>query len=266
MLALWKDNKAWQLFLEGLRKALRIKVANNPMFFLGMTLQWTSDGVHISHESQTESFLTKQRKNDCKGHCTPMEGYAETDYTPDNVSTTKIRRYQQCVGGLLYFSQTSHPEIACAVNYYCRFSRGPQSCHWNGLKRIMQSLSKTRKVGIHVHRSSNQTPLIGFSDSDFASDPVLRKSRIWYGTPIIQKSTYASLPALSTTEAEYCALTEAAKEALYLRKLLHSLKINQHTVPLFTDNQGSIKIVTHPTQHQRTKHYVTKLHFLRFYV
>jgi hypothetical protein len=93
----------------------------------------------------------------------------------------------------------------------------------------MQYLSKTRKVGVHVHRSSNQTPLIGFSDSDFASDPVLHKSRIgyvltMYRTPIIQKSTYVSLPALSTTEAEYCAITEAAKEALISTETLTQSK------------------------------------------
>jgi hypothetical protein len=271
MLALWKDDKAWQQFINDLRNALRIKVANKPSLFLGMTLKWSSTGVHISHESQIGSFLIRHQMDDCKGHYTPMEGYAEVDYSPDNVPTTEIRRYQQCIGSLLYFSQTSRPEIACAVNYYCRFSRGPQTCHWNGLKRIMQYLSKTRKVGIHVSKSNDSTPLVGYSDSDFASDPVLRKSRIgyvftMYGTPIIQKSTYASLPALSTTEAEYSALTEAAKEALYLKKLLHSLKIKQDTIPLFTDNQGSLKIATHPTQHQRTKHYDTKMHFIRFHV
>jgi hypothetical protein len=81
------------------------------------------------------------------------------------------------------------------------------------------------------------------------------------------ESTYASLPALSTTEAEYSALTEAAKEALYQNKNVYTAKkIKQDTVPLFTDNQGSLKIATHPTQHQRTKHYDTKMHFIRFYV
>jgi hypothetical protein len=82
-----------------------------------------------------------------------------------------------------------------------------------------------------------------------------------YGTPIIQKSTYANLPALSTTEAEYSALTEAAKEALYLWKLLQSLVIDLYTSPLFTDNHA-----THPTQHQRTQHYNTKMHFIRFHL
>jgi histone deacetylase 1/2 len=271
MLALWKDARAWEDLAQGLRKSLRIKVANNPSLFLGMTLKWTNDGVHISHENQIGAFLTKHGMGECKGLPTPMEGYASADSNPDNTTMADVRRYQQCVGGLLYFSQTSHPEITCAVNYYCKFSLGPQTCHWNGLKRIMQYLSKTQTVGINIRKSSTTTPLIGYSDSDFASDPIHRKSRIgyvftMYGTPISQKSTCASLPALSTTEAEYSALTEAAKEALYLRKLIHSLGIDQQTIPLCTDNQGSIKIATHPTQHQRTKHYDTKMHFIRFYL
>jgi hypothetical protein len=271
MLALWKDVKAWQDFLKGMEKSLHIKVANKPSLFLGMTLKWTSNGVHINHESQIGAFLSKHGMDECKRTSTPMEGYASMDSNPENATTDDIRRYQQCVGGLLYFSQTSRPEISCAVNYYCRFSRGPQACHWSGIKRIMQYLSKTRKVGINIQRSNSATPLIGYSDSDFASDPIHCKSRIgyiftMYGAPISQRSTYASLPALLTTEAEYSALTEAAKEALYLRKLLHGLGIEQHTIPLFTDNQGSIKIATHPTQHQRTKHYDTKMHFIRFHL
>jgi hypothetical protein len=141
---------------------------------------------------------------ECKGLSTLMEGYASADSYPDNTATADIWWYQQYVGGLLYFSQSSHPEISCVVNYYCRFSHGPQTCHWNGLRQIMQYLSKTRKVGIARRKSILTTPLIGYSDSDFASDLIHSKSRIgyvftMYRTPISQKSTYASLPALLTT-------------------------------------------------------------------
>jgi hypothetical protein len=47
-----------------------------------------------------------------------MEQYVSVDVDPEKTTTTDIRRYQQCVGGLLYSSQTSRPEITCAVNYY----------------------------------------------------------------------------------------------------------------------------------------------------
>jgi hypothetical protein len=63
MLALWKDSDAWLKFTQNLKKSLHIKIANNPSLFLGMTLKWSKEGVHISHESQIGSFLIKQGMN-----------------------------------------------------------------------------------------------------------------------------------------------------------------------------------------------------------
>jgi hypothetical protein len=64
----------------------------------------------------------------------------------------------------------------------------------------------------------------GLTDSDFADDTTDRKSQGAYvfwvlGTAISWQSRKQNMVALSTTEAEYMAFTEAAREAIWLRHL-----------------------------------------------
>lgn len=69
--------------------------------------------------------------------------------------------------------------------------------------------------------------------------------------------------ALSSTEAEYMALGEAAKEAVYLRRLLRELGINAGRVKLSNDNIGAQRLATNPVFHARTKHIDIRHHFVR---
>ena len=60
--------------------------------------------------------------------------------------------------------------------------------------------------------------------------------------------------AMSTTEAEYMAATEAAKEALWFTGLVRELGIQQVRVPLYCDSQNAIYLVKNQVYHARTKH------------
>ena len=70
--------------------------------------------------------------------------------------------------------------------------------------------------------------------------------------------------ALSTTEAEYMATTQAAKEAIWLRQLLADVGFTQDMAsPIASDNQGSIALAKNPKHHSRTKHIDVQHHFIR---
>jgi hypothetical protein len=64
--------------------------------------------------------------------------------------------------------------------------------------------------------------------------------------------------ALSSTEAEHMALSDGAKEALYLQNLLAELGLKTAPVDLFNDNQGAQELVRNPVHHSRTKHIDTR--------
>ena len=61
--------------------------------------------------------------------------------------------------------------------------------------------------------------------------------------------------ALSSCEAEYVAAAMAAREALWLRKLMNDLgePLGQDPMVLWCDNQGATALVDHPTNHGSTK-------------
>lgn len=83
------------------------------------------------------------------------------------------------------------------------------------------------------------------------------------GAAIAWESKKQRTVALSSTEAEYMGLSEAAKEAIYLKSLLRELLGKSFTVALYNDNQGAQKLAYNPVFHKRTKHIDIRHHFIR---
>ncbi len=71
--------------------------------------------------------------------------------------------------------------------------------------------------------------------------------------------------ALSTTEAEYVANTQATKEAIWITKLMMDLRCMKakKVMVIRCDNQGAILLTKNPTHHARTKHIDVQHHFVR---
>ncbi|KAH9793742.1 Integrase catalytic domain-containing protein [Citrus sinensis] len=83
------------------------------------------------------------------------------------------------------------------------------------------------------------------------------------GGPISWWSILQSTIALSTTEAEYMAATEAVKEAIWLKSLLSDLGVIQENIAVFCDNQSAIFLAKNQIYHARTKHIDVKYHYVR---
>ena len=69
--------------------------------------------------------------------------------------------------------------------------------------------------------------------------------------------------ALSTTEAEYMAITEAVKEAIWLHRLLEDLGVGQKHLVVHSDSQSAIHLAKNQVFHARTKHIDVRYHFVR---
>lgn len=68
---------------------------------------------------------------------------------------------------------------------------------------------------------------------------------------------------LSTTEAEYVAASECAKEIIWLNRLLNDITAVNDTPTLFVDNASAIKLAKNPEFHKRSKHIDVRYHFIR---
>ena len=76
------------------------------------------------------------------------------------------------------------------------------------------------------------------------------------GGPIYWKSTLQDVVALSTTEVEYMAMTEARKEAVWLSGQVNELGFKQDSMVLHCDSQSAIHLAKNQVYHARTKHIV----------
>ena len=81
-------------------------------------------------------------------------------------------------------------------------------------------------------------------DSDYAGDLDKRRSTTGYvftfsQAPVSWRSTLQSTVALSTTEAEYMAMTEAMKEAIWLQGLLDDLGVEQDMLKINCDSMSA---------------------------
>ena len=86
--------------------------------------------------------------------------------------------YHQLVGKLLYLTHT-RPYLSFAIGLVARFMHQPHESHWKAAKRILQYIRGT--VQFEIRHSAGASPLlIGFTDSDWASDPGDRKSTTGY--------------------------------------------------------------------------------------
>ena len=85
------------------------------------------------------------------------------------------------------------------------------------------------------------------------------------GAAISWGSKLQDVVALSSTEAEYMALTHAAQEAMYLRQLQTEMQVDESEqgVLLLCDNQSTMKIAQNPVFHKRSKHIAIRYHFIR---
>ena len=79
-------------------------------------------------------------------------------------------------------------------------------------------------------------------------------------------SSKQSITADFTIEAEYIAASNAAKEAVWIRKLFNELGVIlsiESTVPLLCDNNGAIALAKEPRSYQKSKHIKRRYHVIR---
>ena len=80
------------------------------------------------------------------------------------------------------------------------------------------------------------------------------------------KSSKQSMIADSTTEAEYIAASEAAKEAVWMRKFIAELEVVPSIIDpitVYCDNNGAIAQAKEPWSHQQSKHVLRRYHLIR---
>ncbi|KAE8687328.1 Peroxidase 44 [Hibiscus syriacus] len=168
--------------------------------------------------------------------------------------------YASVVGTLMYAMVCTRPDISQAVGVVSRYMHDPGKEHWQAVKWILRYILNTIDVGLVFQQDKQDGHcVVGYCDSDYAGDLNKRRSTTGYvftfaKAPVSWKSTLQSTVALSTTEAEYMAVTEVVKEAIWLQGLLGELRMEQNHIKVHCDSHSAIHLAKNQVYHARMKH------------
>ncbi|GKB60954.1 putative RNA-directed DNA polymerase, partial [Tanacetum coccineum] len=227
--------------------------------------------LHMSQEQYIEKVLCRFNMDKAKVVSSPLTTnfkLTDKDCPSSKKNIEKMDRvpYASAVGSLMYAMVCTRPDLAHAVGVVSRFLSNPGKKHWEAVKWIFRYLRGTSKLGITF--GNGKPMLVGFTDSDMAGNKDNMKSTSGYlmtfaGGAVSWQSRLQKCVALSTTEAEYMAATEACKELLWLKRFLQELGFKQQRYAVLCDNQSAIHLAKNSMFHKRTKHIDIRYHWIR---
>lgn len=256
-------------FLKGhLCSYFKIKDLGEAKQILGVRISQEKGQIKLDQEGYIDQILKRFDMSNSNSVATPMEvnlGLEAGDLKSDGTNNVNIP-YQRLIGSLMYIAVLTRPDIAYSVSFLSQFNSCYTEAHWKSAKRLLRYLQGTKSKCLTF--TENGCCLEGYSDSDWGSNKLDRKSYTGFvfklaGGAISWKSFKQKSTALSTTEAEYMAMSEAAKEAIYLKNLYEELNEELDALILYVDNQSAQKLAANPILHSRSKHIDVRYHFVR---
>jgi Reverse transcriptase (RNA-dependent DNA polymerase) len=244
--------------------------------YLGMQVVRDSvtGSIGINQNHYVDLLLARFNMVDCNRALTPAttttanslySTIADSPLLTDTMKTT----YKQIVGGLLYLSVCTRPDITRSIMQLTRRMTARTDEDWANAERVLRFL-KGSKFGLYYDGDAD-TDLTGYADANFAGDVGTRKSTTGYvfmyqGCAVSWRSKLQPIVTLSTTEAEYVALCSAAQEAVYLRRLFESIgELQSEATVNFEDNMSTMALALREQADcsDRTKHIDVRYHYTR---
>ena len=237
--------------------------------FLGMSVirDRKKRTIMINQHEYIQLVLDRFKMNICNPARTPFASGTELIKNTDTCTDEDRTYFQQVIGSLMYAAICTRPDIMYAVIKLSQFMSNPSETHFKIVKLLLRYLNGSKLACIKY--SYDQLNLQGYSDSDWAEDKNDRKSTsgncfTLANAVIAWGSKKQTTVACSSVEAEYMAITEAIKQALWYEMFMNELGIKyNHPMIVNVDSQGAMQLTTNPIYHKRTKHVDIRYHFIR---
>ena len=177
------------------------------------------------------------------------------------------QRFQTVIGSLLYLMLGTCPDISFAVTTLAQQSANPSKDHLAKALYICRYLLGTKSYALKYDGSSMKG-LVACTDSDWASNPSDRRSQTGFflklANGIFSWTSHAQKTvALSSTEAEYMALSDCNRQVVWVLTLLEEIGYKFRPIPICGDNQGALFMASNPITEKRSKHIDIRYHYVR---
>jgi hypothetical protein len=245
-----------------------------PTKIIGVEITQTKESLTISQKVYIESILKREGLSEINSVSTPLDPNIKLVPNPDGNKGNRSNSFARLLGELQFLANSTWPDISFAVNRLATYTANPSLQHVTALKRILRYLAGTKNRGIITYsKTPNNTNrniniVYGFADAAFANHDD-HKSTSGYiflvaGGAITWKSKKQMMIALSSTEAEYVALSEVAREACWLRNLFEELGFPlKFPITIKGDNDSSVSMAKNQQFHNRSNHIAIRWHWVR---
>jgi hypothetical protein len=263
------DDDTLSLIIKKLRDGLNIEDQGHPADYVGVNIKKRRDGTYeFTQRALIDAIIDDVKIGDSYTKPVPAKVTLQLHSFRDSPKIQGNFNYRSAVRKLNYLGQTTRPDIMYAVHQVAKYSANPRQEHGEAIIYIVKYLKATRHIGLHFKPDASK----GFHcycDAQFASnwnkefaetDPSTAKSRsgwmVFYAAcPVIWASKLQSQVALSTTEAEYKAMSMALREVIPLMELIKEMGEHKfdivNTQPyvyckVFEDNSGALELARLP--------------------
>ena len=268
-------NHIMNILKEELNSIFELTDLGEPSKIVGIEICQRANSLTISQPQYVEAMLQKYGMEDANPVRILLDLNIKLEPNNEKGEQNRSNDYASLIGSLQYLANATRPDIAYAVNRLATYTANPGFKHYGAAKRVLRYVKGTKNYGITYHAQSTRHvgPLdsnlvYGFSDAAFANADDNRSISGYVflsnGGAITWGSRKQTSIALSSTEAEYVALSEASREAMWLRHLYGELGfIQKEPILLLGDNDGSIVMAKNPEYHKHTKHIDLRWHWVR---
>ena len=219
------------------------------MFNEDRTKGWLGQ-PHLIKKLYSKFWSEVEKMQIYKAPGTPGMSIVRAKTEEEKVDKERQAKYRSGVGMLLYLVKHSRPDIANQVRELSKALDGPTEACIKEMYRIIKFVLDTKDVGLKMFPDNFDEEfkwkIQVYTDSDWAGDRDTRLSVSGFvlyvmGVPILWRSKGQKSVALSSSEAEYVSLSEAAKEVKIVSQLLESMNLKvMKPIKVRVDNVGAI--------------------------
>ena len=234
-------------------------------FFLGLQISQSPGGIFINQSKYATEILKKFGFDSSDPVDTPMIDRTKLDEDLSGIMIDQTK-YRSMIGSLMYLT-ASRPDILFSVCMCARYQAKPTKKHLEAVKRVFRYLQGTINMGLWYPKDTGMS-LTAYADADHAGCQDTRRSTSggaqFLGDKLVSWSSKKQMStSISSTEAEYIAMSSCCAQILWMRSQLSDYGFEFNKIPLYCDNKSAIALSCNNVQHSRAKHIDIRHHFIR---
>ncbi|GJV54200.1 retrovirus-related pol polyprotein from transposon TNT 1-94 [Tanacetum coccineum] len=231
----------------------------------GLQISQSPRGIFINQSKYALESLKKYGMESSDPVDTPMVEKSKLDEDTQGKAVDPTH-YRGMIGTLMYLT-ASRPDLTFVVCMCARYQAKPTEKHLHAVKRIFKYLRGTVNRGLWYPKDSS-IALTAYADADHAGCQDTRRStsgsmQLLGDRLVSWSSKRQKSVAISSTEAEYIAMSGCCAQILWMRSQLTDYGLGFNKIPMYCDNKSAIALCCNNVQHSRSKHIDIRFHFIK---